>query len=60
MGVTPLLKAMCGVVFIHPLGSLSERDFFSGLAQVITLAKTFGTTCSSGALSYGDGDSRGE
>lgn len=46
--------------FIHSLGSLSERDFFSGLAQVITLAKTFGTTFSSGALSYSGGDSRGE
>ncbi len=46
--------------FLHPLGSLSEHDFFSGLAQVITLARTFGTSFSSGALTYGGGDSQAE
>jgi hypothetical protein len=39
---------------------LSEREFFSGLAQVITLARSFGSSFSSGALSYGGGDSLGE
>jgi hypothetical protein len=47
-------------VFLHPLGSLSEHEFFSGLAQVITLARSFGSSFSSGALSYGGGDSVGE
>jgi hypothetical protein len=46
--------------FIHPLSSLSEHDFFSGLAQVITLARTFGTSFSSGALMFGGGDSQAE
>ena len=46
--------------FIHPLGSLSEYEFFSGLAQVVTLAKSFGTTFSSGALIFNGGDSREE
>ncbi len=46
--------------FIHPLASLSEKEFFSGLAQTITLAKTFGTTFSSGALTFNGGDSRAE
>ena len=46
--------------FIHPLGSLSEYDFFSGVAQVITLAKTFGSSFSSGALIFNGGDSRQE
>ena len=46
--------------FIHPLGSLSEFDFFSGLAQVITLVKTFVTSFSSGAIMFNGGDSREE
>ncbi|MFT5421378.1 MAG: hypothetical protein ACI9D5_002133 [Candidatus Endobugula sp.] len=46
--------------YIHPLSSLSEHDFFSGLAQVITLAKTFGSSFSSGALFFGGGDSQTE
>jgi len=43
--------------FIHPLPSLTERDFASGLLQTVTLADTYGTLYSSGAPSYGDGDS---
>ncbi|MEM1194495.1 MAG: hypothetical protein AAGH57_00200 [Pseudomonadota bacterium] len=43
--------------FIHPLDSLTTRDFASGVLQTKSLADTFGTTFSSGALSYGGGDS---
>ena len=43
--------------FIHPLDSLTTRDFASGLLQTHTLGETFGTTFSSGALNYGGGDS---
>ena len=43
--------------FIHPLDSLTTRDFASGILQTKSLADTFGTTFSSGALSYGGGDS---
>lgn len=43
--------------FIHPLDSLTTRDFASGILQVRSLAATFGTTFSSGALNYGGGDS---
>lgn len=43
--------------FIHPLASLTDRDFASGLLQTKTLADTFGTTFTSGALSFGGGDS---
>lgn len=39
--------------FIHPLNSLRERDFISGLQQVITLVKTTGTTYSSSDLQFG-------
>lgn len=44
-------------VFLHPLASLTEREFFSGLGQAITAAATFGTTYSSGALMFQGGDS---
>ena len=43
--------------FIHPLKSLNARDFASGVLQTKALADTFGTTFSSGILSYGAGDS---
>ena len=43
--------------YLHPLGSLGEAQFVSGLAQVVTLAENFGTTFSSGAMTFGGGDS---
>ncbi len=43
--------------FIHPLDTLSTRDFASGVLQTHRLGETFGTTFSSGALNYGGGDS---
>lgn len=45
--------------FIHPLDRLSDDQLLSGLAQVVTLARTYGTTFTSGALSFGGGDSTG-
>lgn len=46
--------------FMHPLVSLSQDDFVSAIAQTVTLARTYGTTFSSGALSFGAGDSNAE
>ena len=43
--------------FIHPLSELSDEQFFSGLAQTITLVKSYGDTYSSGALVFRGGDS---
>ena len=43
--------------FIHPLSSLSDEEFISGLAQAMTAATTFGSTYSSGALIFRGGDS---
>lgn len=43
--------------FIHPLGTLNERDFLSGLGQVVNLVSTYGTSYSSGALIFGGGNS---
>lgn len=44
-------------VFIHPLTSLDEKGFVSGLAQAIAVADNFGTSFSSGAVVFGGGDS---
>ena len=44
-------------VFIHPLGSLTNDDLRSGVAQVVTAAATFGSSFTSGALVFGGGDS---
>lgn len=46
--------------FIHPLTSLTQDDFVSAVAQTVTLVKTYGTTFSSGAMSFGGGDSNAE
>ncbi len=44
-------------IYIHPLAEITETQFASALAQVITAAATFGGSFSSGALVYGSGDS---
>lgn len=43
--------------FLHPLDTLTQRDFASGILQTHSVGETFGTTFSSGAVSYGGGDS---
>jgi hypothetical protein len=43
--------------FIHPLTSLDEKGFVSGLAQAIAVADNFGGSFSSGAMVFGGGDS---
>lgn len=44
-------------VFIHPLSSLTQKEFLSGVAQTVTAAETFGTSYTSGAFVFGGGDS---
>jgi len=39
-------------VFIHPLKELTKNQVISGLSQVYSCVKTFGTTYSSGALNF--------
>lgn len=46
--------------YIHPLSPLLEGQFLSAVAQTYTAAETFGTTYTSGALTYGGGDSAEE
>jgi hypothetical protein len=46
-------------VFIHPLSPLEKDQFLSGLVQVLTVAKTYGTGYTGGAAIFGGGDSNG-
>jgi len=45
--------------FIHPLSSLEEDQLISALAQTVTVALSYGQSYSSGAVTFGGGDSRG-
>ncbi len=51
-------KGLLWGTFIHPLKELHPRQFISGIGQTINLVKTFGKTFSSGAMTFGGGDSR--
>ena len=44
-------------VYIHPLVSLNEKDFISGLSQALKVVENFGGSYSSGAIIFGGGDS---
>lgn len=44
-------------VFIHPLSPLERKQFLSGLAQTVNLARTYGTLYSGGANVFNGGDS---
>lgn len=52
-------KGVLWATYIHPLKALHPRQFISGIGQTINLVKTFGTTYTSGAMTFGGGDSRG-
>lgn len=43
--------------FIHPLATLQDAEFISAVAQTVTLAHSYGSSYSSGALTFGGGDS---
>lgn len=44
-------------VYIHPLSPLERDQFLSGLVQVITVARTYGSAYTSGGAVFGGGDS---
>ena len=50
-------RGMVWSVFLHPLGALTDTEFLSGLAQVVNLAATYGSSYSSGVLMFRGGDS---
>ena len=45
-------------VYIHPLRELHKRQFITAVGQTVNLAVTYGTTYTSGALTFGGGDSQ--
>lgn len=49
-------SGMVWATFIHPLASLTDEDFLSGIAQTAVAAETFGTSFTSGAVVFGGGD----
>ncbi len=46
-------------VFIHPLSELERDQFLSALIQTVNVARTYGSTYSGGAMTFGGGDSNG-
>ena len=44
-------------VYIHPLRELHKRQFIKAVGQTVNLALTYGSTYTSGALTFGGGDS---
>lgn len=54
-----IAQGLLWATFIHPLSELHEKQFIAGIGQTVNAAKSYGTTYSSGLLSFGGGDSRG-
>ncbi|MEM9360530.1 MAG: type III secretion system chaperone, partial [Pseudomonadota bacterium] len=53
-----IAKGVLWATYIHPLRALHDRQFISAIGQTVNLALTFGSTFSSGGMSFGGGDSR--
>lgn len=53
-----IARGLLWATYIHPLGPLTAEQFLSGLAQTVSLARNYGSSYSSGALSFGGGDSQ--
>jgi hypothetical protein len=54
-----IAKEILWSAYIHPLSSLTDDDFLSGLGQAVNLVDTFGGTFSSGSSTFLGGDSKG-
>lgn len=52
-----IAKGVLFATYIHPLSPLTDKQLLSGIGQTANLARTYGTLFSSGALSFGPGDS---
>lgn len=44
--------------YLHPLESLRDDEFLTGLGETVNLVTTFGESFSSGLLTFGGGDSK--
>jgi len=53
-----IAKGIVWAAFIHPLRTLDDEEFLSGLGQSVNLALTYGQSYSSGAITFGGGDSQ--
>jgi hypothetical protein len=53
-----IAKAHILSVFIHPMKELEKNQLIEGLGQVVNLVKTYGTAFTSGAMTFGGGDSK--
>lgn len=54
-----IAKEILWSAYIHPLSTLSDEDFLSGLGQTVNLVDTFGSSFSSGSSTFIGGDSKG-
>ncbi len=52
-------KGVLWSMYLHPLKSLTDPLFLSGIGQTVNLFRTFGKTYSSGGLTFQGGDSTG-
>ncbi len=52
-----IAKDVLWSAYIHPLRTLHDKQFIAGIGQTVNLAATYGTTFTSGLLTYGGGDS---
>ena len=52
-----IAKGLLWSTYIHPLRALHDRQFISAIGQTVNLALSFGTTFSSGGMTFGGGDS---
>ena len=52
-------KGVLWSMYLHPLKSLTDPLFLSGIGQTVNLLRTFGKTFSSGGLTFQGGDSSG-
>ncbi len=53
-----IARGLLWSTYIHPLGPLTAGQFLSGLAQTVSLARTYGSSYSSGATTFGGGDTQ--
>ncbi len=50
-------RGILWATYIHPLSELYERQFVTAIGQTVNAARSYGTSYSSGLLSYRGGDS---
>ena len=53
-----IAKGIVWSSYLHPLKSLTDKDFITAIGQVVNLASTYGSSFSSGLLFFNGGDSK--